>query len=146
MISGRVQAYVRGKHFGFLESNRYPKLFFHARDFLRRTSEEPPAIVGEEVLFEVFPNPDPDKDPRAVRVTRLNSPTKLEGVVVSYNHDQGWGFISPPSGGTIFFHRSDSDLAWVPVFGERVCFWVGGNRYGKLRAVELTLRGNLNDR
>ena len=55
-----------------------------------------------------------------------------EGIIVSYKHDRGFGFIRPDDGSDdLYFHCTAQVVRdWLPAPGERVQYEVGENNQG----------------
>lgn len=116
---GRVLLFSRERHFGFCVSGE-DEIYFHAQNFHRITPGGPPPILGERVEIQ------------AKRVSRIEPPILLEGVVHSFDSRKGWGFIKREEE-TFFLHKSDLLEGWLPVIGGRVQFYAG-EKLGKPRA------------
>jgi len=112
-------------HYGFCQSPEVEGLevFFHAQDFHRTNPGEPLPIVGEEVQVGEITDGQ-GRRPRTNRVLRVHSPKLLEGTVVSFDSQKGWGFVDW-EGGQAFFHMSDREIDWMPVIGSQVYFYLG---------------------
>ncbi len=66
----------------------------------------------------------------------------MQGRIVKWNDDRGFGFIEPtPGGDQVFFHISDFTRGRRPSVGEAVRFKVGSSPDGKLRAVGVKRTG-----
>ena len=129
--------YAPHKLYGFTESAECGRVFFHAQVF-QPGPGGPPPIVGEEVEVEVEPGAVEveGRRPRATRVTRLVSPTRLHGVVDDFNSTKGWGFILGSDGRSFYLHRSEVIDGKLPLKGRRVAFYEGAAR-GRPRACHI---------
>ena len=64
------------------------------------------------------------------KVYRINEPYHLQGIVISFDHERGYGFIS--SGGINYFlHLSEVVPTWVPLPGNKVDFYVAETKEGQ---------------
>ena len=129
----RVTLYLSDRLYGFCEPvEGEGQVFFHASVFHRLQDQEPPPILGElvEVVVGDFVSPGA---PRALSVTRLAAPTYNEGKVLSFDVQQGWGFVRDDSGKEFFLHRSDILNGRIPIRGQRVRF-INGNKNARPRA------------
>jgi len=67
----------------------------------------------------------------------------IQGKLVRWEDDRGFGFIQPDDGGAnVFVHISAIDRSgWRPQVGDRLSYTVQTQRDGKIRAVEARLLG-----
>ena len=122
----RVALYLPSRLYGFCEPVEPDggQVFFHASVFHRLHDDEPPPVLGELVEVTVGASPS-DGAPRATSVRRLHAPVRAEGKVVSFDSNQGWGFVRDAQGKDFFLHRSDIEGGRLPVHGQWVKFVVG---------------------
>ncbi len=128
----RVSLFSPEKLFGFCQGeDPDAEIFFHAQDFHRRVPGGPLPIVGERVeVGEV--RLGRGGRPRTDYVRRLDPPRLRDGVLKSFDSNQGWGFIEL-DGESVFFHMSDRAESWMPVINSRIQFFVGYSK-GRIRA------------
>lgn len=121
MMLCRVRKYVTHKGFGFLTSlDGTQEVFFHRWVF--NSLGGPPPIEGEEVRVVVNPSSLPDGLPRADVVERVTLPSEKEGVIIKFDDDRGYGFVS--SGGCNYYlHKSDFSTPDPVRVGQRVRFY-----------------------
>lgn len=122
----RVALYLPTRLYGFCEPDEPGggQVFFHATVFHRLQDDEPPPVLGEMVEVEVGAL-SADGAPRASSVRRVHAPLRNEGKVVSFDANQGWGFVRDAQGKDFFLHRSDIEGGRLPVRGQRVRFIIG---------------------
>lgn len=135
-FKGRVTMYAPEKMYGFAKDPKGPEeVFFHLGEFRwLGTSGTPPPVVGEWVECEYDPTkPKRGSAVRARRVSRMSQPPEVEGVVLTFDSQRGYGFIKADDGTEYYLHRSEVEDNILPVVGERVRFY-GGFKKGKPRA------------
>lgn len=123
-----VRKYIPGQMFGFV-SDGQADLFFHVGIF-RPGKEKISPVVGEEVEVSID---ESREKPRVVAVRRLQPPKKLQGKIVKFNPQKGFGFIQDESGDRYYLHKSEM-VKGYPIVGWTVEFFVGTDRKAFLRA------------
>jgi cold shock CspA family protein len=135
----RVELYSPERMYGFVEAGD-ERVFFHLESFVAGSwptvEHPPPPIIGEEVQVEYDPNPgdSADRAPRARRVTRVEPPIAITGVVETFNPNKGWGFARGADGESYYLHRSEVEDGRLPLPNQEVTFYRGRKR-GRPRAV-----------
>lgn len=65
---------------------------------------------------------------------------RLDGQIVSWNNDKGYGFVQPDNGGkNIFLHIKECD--WKPVIGQEISFSLGKDKNGRVCGKTAVLKG-----
>ena len=142
VISMRIFKYIPNKLYGFTIDNDDFQVFFHLGQFkpYKENGEvilsQPPPILGEPVVVSYYVSEDQKKAPKAVNVERVQRPKKLEGIVESYDHSRGYGFIMGEDGISYHLHNSEILNSRYPLQGEKVNFYAG-IRLGKPRACHI---------
>jgi cold shock CspA family protein len=116
-----IDKYIPSGMFGFVTDGS-SRLFFHLACFDPGAyeGEAPvPPVIGEEVEVEV------GEGNKAERVSRLETPTLLQGVVDWFDIGKGYGFILSKHGKPYYLHRSEVREGKLPLPGRRVSFYVG---------------------
>jgi cold shock CspA family protein len=129
-----VHRYLPERLYGFCSAPDGGQVFFHLSAFQPGASDVPP-IIGErvEVVLPENVTLPTSPAPRAVTVTRLDTPRRLEGVVCNFLTERGWGFVRTTEGSEVFLHRSEVLGGRLPTNDMRVWFYMGV-RDGKPRA------------
>jgi cold shock CspA family protein len=127
-----VRKYLPTKNYGFLVDSDERQAFFHESCFERgRGDEGPPPVTDERVLVSVdFSNTGDKNVPRATRIRRIRDPYLLEGKVIAFNPDRGYGFIEGPQRISYYLHRSEIKGDESPEIGDTVRFYVGELKRG----------------
>ena len=121
-----VEVYSPSGGYGFCIGEDTPRVYFAADAFTRTAADQPPPILGEEVVVrDVRPSTDPKKADKARQVERTQPPVKVMGRVRSFDHRAGWGFVLGVDGTQYFLHRSDMVQPWLPAAGDGVEFYAG---------------------
>jgi cold shock CspA family protein len=97
------------------------------------TTTPPPPILGEEVqvTFEsVLPT---ERAPRALSVTRVQTPLQVGGIVEFYDSIRRYGFIQGMDDVSYHLHQSEIVGGRLPLPGMRATFFAG-QREGRPRA------------
>jgi cold shock CspA family protein len=147
----RVHKYIPERLYGFLVGVE-GEVFFHLGAFDPGTTATSPTrcstcpsegcvwiqmpappILGERVEVEVDLASGQGKAPRALRVTRLVDPTPVHGIVDTFDHVRGYGFVKDKRGISYHLHKSEVLDGKIPLTGQQVSFYAGV-RQGKPRA------------
>jgi cold shock CspA family protein len=118
-----VYRYYPQQQYGFARCSQ-GEMFFHLSSFHDGGTGIPP-LLGESVLVEGVLGPTHRRSLRAARVTRLIPPVALVGEVVSYNHNNRYGFVLTPNGDAYHLHTSEVLDGRLPLVGDRVHFYHG---------------------
>lgn len=143
-----VRKYLPNKNYGFLVDSNERQAFFHESCFERGSRDSsPPPVTGERVLVSVdFSNTGDKNVPRAVRIRRIREPYLLEGRVIAFSPDRGYGFIEGPERVSYYLHRSEIKGEESPEIGDTVRFYVGElERGARASYVELNPGATTND-
>ena len=121
-----VAKYFPERLYGFLRDADGSDVYFHVGDFDPKSWVDPPPIVGERVDVVLdFDQPTVGQAKKALKVTRMDAPREVEGVVVSFGAERGWGFITGDDGTDYYLHRSEVLQGLLPAEKQRVTFYAG---------------------
>lgn len=137
-----VEKFNPSQMYGFASAGER-RVFFHVDVFDRGRWEgielPPPPIVGEEVLVEFSDRDVPEgKEPRAIKVVRMNRPLSIRGTVETFDVQKGWGFAVGEDGRSYYLHRSEVEENRIPIKGKS-CFFTAGFKKGRPRACYVQL-------
>lgn len=126
-IRMRVHLYLPAKLYGFCQGDDGVMVFFHAKSFSPGIHLEiqPPPIIGEFVDVTYEPDAQGGRAPQAVSVLRTSPPVVLEGVVESFDANQGWGFLQGSDMVSYFLHRCEILGKRIPFVADKVRFHAG---------------------
>jgi len=122
-----IHKYIPQKFYGFAVDNHGIQVFFHLENF-NTNGTTPPPIVGELVDVEVDLQSGVSpggKSPKAEKISRVQEPRQVQGVVHTFDAERGYGFISGNDGVYYHLHRSEVLGGKFPMAGQTVRFYVG---------------------
>lgn len=136
----RVDKYLPTKLYGFVCDDQGSQVFFHLGSFQSPFPQEPfpPPVLGETVEVVVFPNTQNDKAPKAKTVVRSAPAAVVEGVVDTFDHRTGYGFIDGDDKVDYYLHVSEVKYGRLPMRGQRVRFYAGF-KSGRPRACHIEI-------
>lgn len=116
-----IDKYIPAGMYGFVR-NENLRLYFHLEQFdpgsYAGDSPVPP-IIGESVEVLAIGG----ESNKARRVSRLQEPVGLVGVVDWFDEPKGYGFILSDCGKSFYLHRSEVQDGRLPIAGRRVSFY-----------------------
>jgi cold shock CspA family protein len=136
----RVDKYIPAKMYGFVADEQGAQVFFHLGSFQSPFRQEPfpPPVLGEVVDVTVLPGGPADKAPRAKQVVRTTPAVSVQGVVDTFDHRTGYGFVNGDDGEVYYLHLSEMREGRLPLRGQRVKF-LAGFKAGRPRACHVEL-------
>jgi cold shock CspA family protein len=136
----RVDKYIPAKLYGFASDDTGAQVFFHLGVFQSpfRQDPFPPPILGERIKVEVLPVNQQGKAPKAKIATRMDPAVRVEGVVDTFDHRTGYGFINGDDAVVYYLHVSEVTLGRLPMATQRVRFY-SGFKSGRPRACHVEI-------
>lgn len=123
--TGEIKIFFPEKGFGFIDSNNGENVFFHISDVVDKN--ETPIVSGDLVEFLIVPSIKKGKkcfDAKNVKRKKMERKWKF-GVIVSFFHDKGYGFIRQGANQeSVFFHFSafNNTEGYIPYPAQYVNF------------------------
>lgn len=139
-----VRKYLPEKLYGFASCDQ-GDVFFHLSTFIHPNNLEdpPPPIVGEYVDVDLKGPLTFESTPKAQKVTRLSNFNRLNGSVLFFNVEGGYGKIKSESC-EYFLHRSEVREGKLPMRGDLVSFFaVTSVEERRSRACHVKIEGKL---
>ena len=123
----RVDKYLPTKLYGFVVDDEGTQVFFHLGSFQSPFPQEPfpPPVLGEQVEVVAFPQSHMGKAPKAKSVVRKQPAVLVEGLVDTFDHRTGYGFINGTDNTAYYLHMSEVQYGRLPMRGQRVRFYAG---------------------